>query len=181
MKKIEYLAIIYFLSAIAVSGQIRTSVSNLLRYGNGDQNLGNMNSKFKYFENLTNVRISVPENITLGFRYLYDDPPEVGLPFQGISRRFIEYRKENLYLRAGNSSQLYGRGLVLNLFENRGLAYDTWIDGIKAEYEIDNLKASIIAGNIEHTDSINIYRTEEYKLRGGNIEYQIFNPLTNHC
>jgi hypothetical protein len=160
-----------------VFGQVRTSVSNLLRYGKGDQILGNTNSKFQYFENLTDVRITLPENITVGFRYLYDDPPEVGLPFQGLSRRFVEYRKDNLSLRVGNSSELYGRGLVLNLFENRGLAYDTWIDGIVAGYIYENLKASLIAGNIEFTDSINIIRTEEYKIRGGNIEYRVLKPL----
>ena len=113
--------------------QIRTSVSNLLRYGDGDQTLGNVKNDFQYFENLSDIIFYMPENVNLGFRLLYDDPPEVGLPFQGLARRFIEYRKENLYLRVGNSSELYGRGLVLNLFENRGLAYDTWIDGIKAE------------------------------------------------
>jgi hypothetical protein len=111
--------------------------------------------------------------VTVGFRYLDDDPPEVGLPFQGIARRFVEYRKDNLYIRVGNSSQLYGRGLVLNIFENRGLAYDTWIDGVKASYRVGNLKASIIGGKIEFTDSINVLRTEEYNIRGGNIEYRI--------
>ena len=156
-------------------GQIRTSVSNLLRFGNGDQTLGNVKNEFQYLENLTDIRFNLPENVNVGFRLLYDDPPEVGLPFQGLARRFVEYRKDNLYLRVGNSSELYGRGLVLNLFENRGLAYDTWIDGIKAGYKIDNLSASIIAGTIESTDSINVLRTEKYKLRGGNVEYRLLN------
>lgn len=167
---------IFFLlgiTSIGIDAQIRTSVSNLLRYGNGSQTLGNVKNDFQYFENLTDVRFSLPENLTVGLRLLYDDPPEVGLPFQGISRRFIEYRKDNLHLRVGNSSELYGRGLILNLFENRGLAYDTWIDGIKASYSVGNVKASIIGGTIESTDSINILRTEKYKIRGGNIEYKV--------
>ncbi len=157
--------------------QVRTSVSNLLRYGNGEQTLGNVKNDFRYFENLTDIRFNLPENVNVGFRLLYDDPPEVGLPFQGLARRFVEYRKDNLYLRVGNSSELYGRGLVLNLFENRGLAYDTWIDGIKAGYKIGNFNASIIAGTIESTDSINILRTERYKLRGGNIEYRLLKSI----
>jgi len=169
----EIFIIILLVSSTNTSlSQIRTSVSNLLRYGNGDQIVGNFNKELQYFENLTDVRINLPENLILGFRFLYDDPPEVGLPFQGISRRFIEYKKNNLSLRVGNSSQLYGRGMVLNLFENRGLAYDTWLDGIKASYRFGNLKASIVAGTIDFTDSISIIRTEEYNIRGGNIEYR---------
>jgi Family of unknown function (DUF6029) len=162
------------ISFINIDGQIRTSISNLLRYGNGDLSLGSTRNDFQYFENLTDVRLGLPENVTVGFRFLYDDPPEVGLPFQGLARRFIEYKKDNLRLRVGNSSELYGRGLTLNLFENRGLAFDTWIDGIKASYKLGNFKASLIAGTIEFTDSINIIRTEKYRLRGGNIEYKVF-------
>ncbi len=165
------------ISFINVDGQIRTSVSNLLRYGNGNQSLGSIKNDFQYFENLTDVRLNLPKNVTVGFRLLYDDPPEVGLPFQGLARRFIEYKMDNFQLRVGNSSQLYGRGLVLNLFENRGLAFDTWIDGIKASYKFGNFKTSLIAGTIEFTDSINIIRTEKYKLRGGNIEYKVFKSI----
>ena len=172
MRRLLFIFSIIIGLATTGNAQIRTSVSNLLRYGNGERSLGSLKNKFQYFENLTDVRFSLPENVTVGFRLLYDDPPEIGLPFQGISRRFIEYKKDNYSVRIGNSSELYGRGLVLNLFENRGLGYDTWVDGINAGYKNEYLKASIIAGSIEFTDSINIYRTEQYKLRGGNIEYK---------
>ena len=177
MKKYLIMLLISLIGVNYNYAQIRTSVSNLLRYGNGNQTLGNVKNDFRYFENLTDIRFNLPENVNVGFRLLYDDPPEVGLPFQGLARRFVEYRKDNLYLRVGNSSELYGRGLVLNLFENRGLAYDTWIDGIKAGYKIGNLSASLIAGTIESTDSINILRTEKYKLRGGNVEYRLVKSL----
>jgi len=177
LKKYLILLLVCLFSSQFYFGQVRTSVANLLRYGNGDQTLGNVKNDFKYFENLTDIRFNLPENINVGFRLLYDDPPEVGLPFQGLARRFVEYRKDNLYLRVGNSSELYGRGLVINLFENRGLDYDTWIDGVKARYKMGNLSASIIAGTIEFTDSINILRTEKYKLRGGNIEYKLLPEL----
>jgi len=153
--------------------QVVPSVSNLLRYGDGYQSFGSSSNKFQYFENLTNVRISFPKKINIGFRFLYDDPPEVGAPFRGLSKRFIEYRDNGFSVRVGNSSELYSHGLVLNLFENRGLAYDTWLDGIKTNYKYSNFNASLIAGTIDFRDSINIARHEKYKLRGGNLEYKI--------
>lgn len=165
------LAFIFLMSTIILNGQIRPSLSNFLRYGNGIQDIGSTSNKFQYFENLTDFRLSLPSNFTVGLRFLYDDPPEVGDRFKGIKRRFIEYNNDNLNLRVGNSSELYGRGLVLNLFENRGLAYDTWIDGIRASYKNDNLKASLIAGSIDYRDSVATTRYENYKLRGGNLEY----------
>ena len=159
-------------------GQIQPSVSNLLRYGNGKQLLGSTKYNFDYLENLTDVRLGLPKNINMGFRLLFDDPPEIGDRFKGIKRRFVEYDDNQFYVRAGNSSELYGRGLALNLFENRGLAYDTWMDGIKMSYKIENLKASIIAGSIDFRDSITVTRYENYDLRGGNLEYRIIDPLS---
>ncbi len=166
-----------FLCTIIINGQIQPSLSNLLRCGNGSHEIGTISNKFQYFENLTDFRLSLPVNFNIGLRFLYDDPPEIGDNFKGIKRRFIEYVDEKLNIRIGNSSELYGRGLVLNLFENRGLAYDTWIDGIKASYKIDDLKASIIAGEINFRDSVTVIRYENYKLRGGNIEYNILDEI----
>jgi hypothetical protein len=146
------------------------SVSNTLRYGNGKRSLGIISEDFKYFENLTDVRIQLPENFTAGFRLLYDIPPEVGLEFKGIKRRFIEYDGSNFYARLGDFSQLYGRGLALNLFENRGLGYDTWMDGVNAKYMNDYFNVSIVYGTLDFKDSIVIARDEIHKLRGGTIE-----------
>ncbi|MCP5064868.1 MAG: hypothetical protein GY936_20805 [Ignavibacteriae bacterium] len=167
------LIIISFCFLSTSFAQVTPSISNLMRYGNGNQSIGNSENKFQYFENLTDVRVSFPKKISIGFRFLYDDPPEVGAPFRGLSKRFIEYRDEGFSVRVGNSSELYSHGLVLNLFENRGLAYDTWLDGVKTNYKYSNFNASLIAGTIDFRDSINIARHEKYKLHGGNVEYKI--------
>ena len=153
-----------------IAQSVVPSVSNFLRYGDGERTLGSIYTKQKYFENLTDVRIALPESFTVGFRLLYDEPPEIGEPFQGISRRFIEYNKDNIYLRAGNSSALFGRGLALNLFENRGLAYDTWMDGVQMKYSPKLFSVTLLGGTIDFRDSVNIVRHEIYKIRGGNIE-----------
>ncbi len=166
------------IAAAAVNGQTVTpSASNLLRYGSGDRIYGEAGKHQTYFENLMDFRLATPEGFTAGFRLLYDDPPEIGPEFKGIKRRYVEYNKNGFYMRVGNSSSLFGRGLALNLFENRGLAYDTWMDGVKASYQNDYLKASIVGGDIDFRDSVTIVRNEKYKIRGGNIEINPLNEL----
>ncbi len=177
LNKIFFFMIILLIGKSVIGQTIIPSVSNLLRYGDGERFFGNIKLKQKYFENLTDVRISMLESFVVGFRLLYDDPPEVGETFHGISRRFIEYNNEDLYLRAGNSSALFGRGLALNLFENRSLAYDTWMDGIIIKYKSELFNASILGGRIDFRDSVNVVRNEIYRIRGGNFELSPFNEI----
>ncbi len=156
-----------------MAAQTDFSVSNLFRYGSGERSIGSLKNSYVYRENLTEVKFKFLSNFTAGARILYDDPPEVGKRFTGISRKFIAYRNDDLEIRLGNSSELYGKGLAINLFENRGLSYDTWLNGITAKYEIGDLKASILSGWLEFTDSTNFWRTEEYLLFGANTEYKL--------
>lgn len=119
------------------------------------------------------MRLKLPSKFTIGARLLYDSPPEIGQSFKGISRRFVEYKGDELELRLGNMSELFGKGLAINLFENRGLAYDTWLDGLKAKYSFEKFKTTFLFGNIKFLDSTSFYRTEEYSLLGGNAEYKL--------
>ena len=93
MKKSVYILFVLFLLVISVNGQIRTSVSNYFRYGNGDQTISDISNKLIYRENLTDVKFRFPYDVNVGFRLLYDNPPEVGQSFKGLSRRFVEYTK----------------------------------------------------------------------------------------
>ncbi|MDP1675555.1 MAG: DUF6029 family protein [Bacteroidota bacterium] len=149
------------------------SVSNILRYGNGERGFVGSTQQVSYFENLTDIRLNFPPSVTIGFRLLTDDPPEIGDSFQGIQRRFVEFRQDNFSLRAGNFNEMFGRGLALNLFENRGLAYDSWMDGVKAQYKTSFISATILGGTINFRDSVTIARHELYKIRAGNIEMNL--------
>ncbi|OGU51218.1 MAG: hypothetical protein A2080_12830 [Ignavibacteria bacterium GWC2_36_12] len=168
--KIFFCLMILLINKNIIAQDVVPSVSNILRYGDGERIFGSIKLKHRYFENLTDVRLSLLQSFTVGFRLLYDDPPEVGETFRGISRRFIEFNKDDIYLRAGNSSALFGRGLALNLFEDRGLAYDTWMDGVKFKYSPEFFNVSLLGGTIDFRDSVNIVRHETYKIRGGSFE-----------
>lgn len=168
--KIILLALLF---QIVLYAQITPSASNYLRYGNGTQQIGELGKTLEYTENVFDFRLGLPESINIGFRYLYDKPPEVGPEFNGIKRRFIEYQNSGFYVRAGHSSEIYGKGLALNLFEDRGLAFNTWLDGVKMSYTKDAFSASLIAGTIDFRDSVNVTRHEIYDIKGGNFNYEI--------
>ena len=114
---------------------VKASLNNLFRYGNGSENNTSTEYAKEYFENITDARLKV-NDFVLGLRYEISDPIEYGLDFKGIKKRYAEYNnvKEGISVRAGDFYDIVGRGLSLNVFEDRGLFYDTGIDGVKVAY-----------------------------------------------
>ena len=166
------------LSAGASRGQdVRASVSNVLRYGSGWEDAGEGGSlgagRKEYLDNFTDARLSV-NSVTLGLRYDLREPPEYGVPFRGIRKRYIEFQNEGLSVRAGDMWGLFGRGLTLNLFEDRNLGFDNGLDGIRAQYRQRCLAATILGGTIEYVDPVSIglgaLHREQYTVRAGEIE-----------
>lgn len=146
---------------------VTVSAGNVLRYGTGKD--GSLDRKRDYLENLTDARISVLDFL-VGFRLLYDSPPEYGVEFTGLKKRFVEFRRDDLSVRAGDSYSLFGRGLALNLFENRALSFDNGLDGLKMEYKTRLLKFTATGGDITYVDVLDISRVEKYAVRGGSLE-----------
>lgn len=163
------LVLFILLPAAALAQDLNISVSNLLRYGNGTETISTFSKRRDYFENLTDARIS-HSDFTVGFRLLFDQPPEYGVEFSGMQKLFVEFRRDDVYLRGGHSYSLYGRGLALNLFENRTLAFDTGINGIKGEYKNRYLRAAVTGGDIIWRDDLDLTRSEKYRLRAGSLE-----------
>ncbi len=174
----NYLLIILFLffpiSRIS-SQDFSTSVSNQLKAGSGFEYFGESLTKQKknYFENFSDVRIFSPK-LTIGFRLEYSNPPEYGLNFIGLRKKFIEFGGNGLNLKAGDFYTLFGKGLSLNLFENRNLAFDNGLNGLKATYETNFLKAHLVGGDLDFLEPLSIYlgnpRIENYKVRGALLE-----------
>ena len=78
----------------------------------------------------------VINDVIFGLRLEVSDPIEYGRNFVGIRKRYIEYKhKTGISLRAGDFFDIISRGLSMNVFEDRGLAYDTGIDGIRIIYK----------------------------------------------
>lgn len=180
MKRILLSIVVFFAfsSPVLVYSQlklnVKVSASNLLRYGSGKETTISSTTGKDYFEELGDVRLFVNDFI-FGVRYEYDDPIEYGTGTKGISRRYIEFNKDNFSVRAGNFYELFGNGLVLNSFENRGLGFNTQFDGLKLNYKNNwktiKLDANFVGGGMVYDDFLVPGRQETYSLRGGNFNF----------
>lgn len=170
-------------------GQVRALGSNSLRLGSGETDNNILLQRKRYFEEIANARVFF-ENFSVGLRYEMSDPSEVGQNFQGIRRRWIEYRKDDLTLQAGHTYMLFGRGLSVNMFESRPINYDSWIDGFSGSYEytlskeITDLHPSLgvkaFAGNLDFTNIVDTTKPIEYvKSQGVQSTIGLFNKKLN--
>lgn len=168
----RYTSVLMFLLLLAASSataQVQYSINNYMRYGNGEQVVGGVAQPKEYIENQANVRLFW-NDFTLGFEHLYDDPPEFGPNFVGIRKRYIEFSRSGLELRAGDFYTLYGKGLAMNLFENRGINYDTRLDGIRGTYRNEWGNAVFAMGKMRYYDLLNSDRIETYSVKSGHLE-----------
>jgi hypothetical protein len=101
-----------------------------------------------YFENWTDIYLGY-QDWRLGARHEFHLPPQ---PYsrdstgQGVSQRYLEYRRENLIFTVGNFYTLFGKGLVLRLFDNRVLRWDSNLDGVRLSYYHSKVNIELIGG-----------------------------------
>lgn len=178
------LVIFLILASVQVYSQInlnvKVSASNYLRYGVGVENSLTGSTEKKYFEELADVRLFV-NDFLFGVRYEYDDPIEYGKGTKGLSRRFIEFKKDDFNVRAGHFYELFGKGLTYNAFENRPLGYNTQTDGVKLNYKHTfgknfKINGTLLGGDIDYTDILDTSKTEHYSVRAGNFS---ISPVKN--
>lgn len=86
------------------------------------------------FGNLNYIR----GNFSAGIRYESYNPVMQGFDprYQGtgIPYRYMRYKIANLDITAGNFYDQFGSGMILRVYEDRGLLYDNTIDGFRAIY-----------------------------------------------
>ncbi|NUQ82440.1 MAG: hypothetical protein HUU10_12580 [Bacteroidetes bacterium] len=154
---------------IPLTGQTDFSFRNAFRYGDGQRFNGFGTTAFRYFENLTDMQITHDGHYRFGLRYTQDSPAETGLRKEEFSRWFAEYDTDSWTIRAGHSPALFGQGLSLNLFEDRGQGFDSWLQGLTGVYRHAFFRIQAIAGKVEIDDSLVFRRQDRYDLTGGSL------------
>src|SRR5258706_1183572 len=191
MKKIKRAIFLLLMSAFftcniysQINLNVKVSASNYLRYGIGREYSAVGDNSKKYFEELGDVRLFV-NDFTFGARYEFDDPLEFGKGTKGISRRYFEFKKEDFSVKSGNFFELFAKGLTLNSFESRPVAWNSQVDGVRLNYKHsfgkkDQIKfnGTILGGGINFTDFTDTSRTEVYSIRAANLGISPFKMVT---
>ncbi len=137
--------------------------SELIDYQNNESffdNWSEANLQYKYFR--------------IGARFEMHNAPQTFAFDQTIRRgdlpfRYAEYDRGNLNLRVGNFYELLGRGLVLRLFENRQLRYNTMGDGVRFVYLNPLFNVKLMAGQ-----SINRVQERQSAFQAGEVKLKPF-------
>ena len=155
-----------FTTTTAYTQDIHFYGSNKVRFADGTrlnslQNLqtsGSGNSSgvtTGFLENWADIS-AVYNNWFATFRYEFDDPSEYGLNRNDIVNWSIYYENENYSLNAGTFEELFGRGLTLNLYEDRSIFYDNRLEnGGKFKYDGDRFSATFLKGNNLFYETLN--------------------------
>ncbi len=59
----------------------------------------------------------------------------------------IRYKNKSTKVTVGSFGALFGRGLAVNMFEDRTLDFDNEIEGIKIEHERDDVEYTVLSGS----------------------------------
>jgi len=119
------------------------SLQNLKLSGSGESS----GVTTSFLENWADIS-AVYNNWFATFRYEFDDPSEYGLNRNDIVNWSIYYDNENYSLNAGTFEELFGRGLTLNLYEDRSIFYDNRLEnGAKFKYDSGRFSATLLKGN----------------------------------
>ena len=155
-----------FTMTTAYGQEIRFYGSNNVRFADGTRlnslqnlqmsGLGNSSGTTTgYFENWADIS-AVYNDWFATFRYEFDDPSEYGLNRNDIVNWSVYYDKDNYSLNAGTFEELFGRGLTLNLYEDRSIFYDNRLEnGAKFKYDSERFSATILKGNNLFYETLN--------------------------
>ena len=102
---------------------------------------------YDYSENLFDVSL-FSDNIFAWVQYEYSNPPEIGFPINDLRKFRLEYSAKNFSIKAGDIYEFWGRGLILNQFDDQSTNFDNGTRGLHLEYNkgpliISHLKYSL--------------------------------------
>jgi hypothetical protein len=121
------------------------------------------------FGNLNYIR----GNFSAGLRYESYNPVMQGFDprYQGsgVPYRYVRYKKGKLDVTAGNFYDQFGSGMILRVYEERGLLYDNTIDGFRAIYT--PLRGVTVKGLIGHQRTF--FTVSPGIVRAGDIDINL--------
>ena len=161
--------------ATRLNAQINTGGDTSLKFGESKNN-------FNYSEILLNMNVS-NEYLTTWFQFEFSDPPEIGLTQNGLRKFRIDYANDNIELSVGDIYKIWGRGLIINQFDDQDVDLDNGYRGLSFGLIEDNYNMNLIAGlsNVSSITSDFVYGLDlesrvpnyfpKHSLFGGDLEF----------
>ncbi len=108
-------------------------------------------------------------------QYEYSNPPDVGFPINDIRKFRIEYTLDDFTIKFGDIYEFWGRGLVLNQFDDQMTNYDNGTRGLFVGYSNGPLSLSHLNGNssvwLFGSDLRKPYYNNSHNMSGNQIQY----------
>tara|TARA_B100000073_G_scaffold223515_2_gene186213 strand:+ start:3819 stop:5768 length:1950 start_codon:yes stop_codon:yes gene_type:complete len=107
---------------------------------------GNNYDFYNYSENVLDINFFY-NDLQGWLQYEYSNPPDIGFPINDIRKFRVEYSVGNYNLKLGDIYEIWGRGLVLNQFDDQITNFDNGSRGMLLEYSDGPFILSHINGN----------------------------------
>jgi len=111
-----------------------------------NSSFGNSYDFYSFSENRININLFY-NNFQSWVQYEYSNPPDVGFPINDIRKFRFEYQNKALNIKLGDIYEIWGRGLVLNQFDDQLLDFDNGIRGLFINYGKGPFSLTHINGN----------------------------------
>lgn len=162
-----------------LSAQVEMNYSYEMKYGDGKEvTITGPNDPdpeeedYNYIENILEINTTFSNGIYLFTQLEYSDAPVLGESIKGLSRFYLDYYWDRLYLKAGDIYSLQGRGLTLNLMQDQNIDYDNSVRGIEVRYNVlDNLSLFTILGQSKYKYRSNLVEREKDLSLDSKLEF----------
>ncbi|MDA3884716.1 MAG: DUF6029 family protein [Candidatus Delongbacteria bacterium] len=147
MKIIIYMIILSLVSTV-LAEEFDISATNTMKFGTGSEWAGDAKDieiKKQYIQDYISVDAS-KGNFSLGFRYEAADLSEHNESLNEITKKYFMYSNNDITITAGDFYGTFGRGLVLDLKEEKADFFDSKITGGKVMYNGNFLTLQALGG-----------------------------------
>ncbi|MDA3837530.1 MAG: DUF6029 family protein [Candidatus Delongbacteria bacterium] len=171
MKKI-ILIIIFVFAGLIFAEEFEISATNTIKFGIGSEwagDLKNIEVKKQYIQNHINVEAS-KGNFSLGFTYEAADSSEHNEALNEFTKKYFKYSNNDITVTAGDFYGTFGRGVVLDLKEEKADFFDSKVTGGKVMYEGNYFTLQALGGK-------SYFKAINDVISSNKIVYQMNNSL----
>lgn len=120
---------------IALVSLLSILVSQNLSYNvSFKSDFGNSYDFYSFSENIIDVNL-FQDSFQSWVQYEYSNPPDIGFSINEIRKFRLEYQNKALSVKLGDIYEIWGRGLVLNQFDDQLLDFDNGVRGLFFDYK----------------------------------------------